>query len=97
MSMPSEPKSTDAQDFIPLNVPQIQGNEWKYIKECLDTNWVSSVGEFVDRFETEVAEKVGDPATLAEAVAKLPQQDRQAQQGNRQQQVKRLSHLVFGC
>lgn len=37
--------------MIPLCVPQIQGNEWKYIKECLDTNWVSSVGSYVDKFE----------------------------------------------
>lgn len=41
--------------MIPLCVPEIRGNEWKYIKECLDTNWVSSVGKFVDRFEEEFA------------------------------------------
>ena len=39
--------------MIPLCVPEIRGNEWKYIKECLDTNWVSSAGSFVDRFEKE--------------------------------------------
>lgn len=44
---------------IPLSVPEIRGNEWKYIKECLDTNWVSSVGSFVDRFEGMVANYVG--------------------------------------
>lgn len=37
--------------MIPLCIPEIQGNEWKYIKECLDTNWVSSVGSYVDLFE----------------------------------------------
>ncbi|MEG1257322.1 LegC family aminotransferase [Clostridium sp.] len=42
--------------MIPLCVPEIRGNEWKYVKECLDTNWVSSVGKFVDRFEDEFAE-----------------------------------------
>ncbi|WP_143315111.1 LegC family aminotransferase [Clostridium sp. HBUAS56017] len=41
--------------MIPLSIPQISGNEWKYVKECLDTNWVSSVGKFVDRFEEEFA------------------------------------------
>lgn len=41
--------------MIPLCVPEIRGNEWKYIKECLDTNWVSSAGAFVDRFEDEFA------------------------------------------
>lgn len=37
--------------MIPLSIPNLQGNEWAYIKECLDTNWVSSVGSFVNRFE----------------------------------------------
>ena len=37
--------------MIPLCVPEIKGNEWKYIKECLDTNWVSSAGSFVNKFE----------------------------------------------
>ncbi|MCX7748446.1 MAG: LegC family aminotransferase [Clostridia bacterium] len=37
--------------MIPLSVPSINGNEWKYIKECLDTNWVSSAGSYVDLFE----------------------------------------------
>lgn len=40
-------------------VPEIRGNEWDYIKECLDTNWVSSAGSFVDRFEDELASYVG--------------------------------------
>ena len=40
-----------ATAFIPLCVPEIRGNEWRYVKECLDTGWVSSVGPFVDRFE----------------------------------------------
>jgi perosamine synthetase len=41
--------------MIPLCVPEIKGNEWKYVKECLDTSWVSSVGAFVDKFEEEFA------------------------------------------
>lgn len=45
-------------ELIPLAVPAIGGNEWRYVKECLDTNWVSSVGPFVDRFEAEIASKV---------------------------------------
>ena len=44
---------------IPLCVPEIRGNEWAYIKECLDTNWVSSVGEYVDRFERALADASG--------------------------------------
>lgn len=45
--------------MIPLCVPEIMGNEWKYIKECLDTNWVSSAGKFVDLFERKFAEYIG--------------------------------------
>ena len=45
--------------MIPQTVPVISGNEWKYIKECLDTGWVSSVGSFVNRFEKIVADYVG--------------------------------------
>lgn len=42
--------------MIPLSVPNLNGNEWQYIRECLDTNWVSSVGSYVGRFERAVAE-----------------------------------------
>src|SRR5213082_1131405 len=44
---------------IPLSSPEFRGNEWKYVKECLDTGWVSSVGSFVDRFERAITERVG--------------------------------------
>lgn len=55
-----------AQDgSIPLCVPQIQGNEWEYIKECLDTNWVSSVGSFVDRFEQSIKDYLGASQAVA--------------------------------
>ena len=50
---------------IPNAVPHLGGNEWKYLKECLDTNWVSSAGPFVDRFEREVAAYVGVPHAVA--------------------------------
>lgn len=54
-----EPGAPAPGDSIPLSVPELRGNEWKYVKECLDTNWVSSVGPFVDRFERMAAEYVG--------------------------------------
>ncbi|MFK7777329.1 MAG: aminotransferase class I/II-fold pyridoxal phosphate-dependent enzyme, partial [Gimesia sp.] len=44
---------------IPLSIPNISGNEWKYVKECLDTGWVSSVGSYVDQFEQQISEYVG--------------------------------------
>lgn len=50
-----EPGALAKPASIPLSVPEIIGNEWNYIKECLDTNWVSSVGSFVDRFEEATA------------------------------------------
>jgi perosamine synthetase len=51
--------------FIPLSVPEIRGNEWRYVKECLDTAWVSSVGAYVDRFEQMVAQKAGTKHAVA--------------------------------
>ena len=42
-----------------LSGPNIAGNEWKYVKECLDTGWVSSVGSYVTKFENMVAEFSG--------------------------------------
>lgn len=44
---------------IPLCQPKIQGREWQYIKECLDTNWVSSAGKYVEKFEAVVAGRIG--------------------------------------
>lgn len=49
-----------AQDGpIGLHEPLFAGNEWLYLKECLDTGWVSSAGRFVDRFEQQLAEYTG--------------------------------------
>jgi perosamine synthetase len=42
-----------------LHEPRFGGHEWDYVKECIDTGWVSSVGKFVDRFEAELAETCG--------------------------------------
>jgi perosamine synthetase len=44
---------------IPLCVPEMTGKEWEYLKECLDGNWVSSAGPFVERIERELAAYVG--------------------------------------
>lgn len=53
--------------MIPLSVPNLAGNEWKYIKECLDTNWVSSVGSYVGLFEEKMAAFCGVKKTVAVA------------------------------
>lgn len=46
-------------DFIPLHSPVFQGNEKKYLEECIDTTFVSSVGKFVDSFEEKTAQYTG--------------------------------------
>jgi len=66
MTIPMGCKSEDSiAEMIPLCVPEIRGNEWKYIKDCLETNWVSSVGSYVDRFEEEMALFVGTKHAVA--------------------------------
>jgi len=51
--------------FIPLSAPHLSGNEWKYIKDCLDTGWVSSVGAYVTRFENDLARAAAVPHGVA--------------------------------
>ena len=52
-------------DFIPLSVPSIKGNEWRYVKECLDTEWVSSAGAYIDHFEKKIKEYTGAKFAIA--------------------------------
>lgn len=47
------------QEFTPLSVPKFIGNEKKYLNECIDSTFVSSVGKFVDRFENDMAAYTG--------------------------------------
>ena len=46
-------------DFIPVNEPLLDGNEKKYLAECIDTGWISSEGPFVRKFESEFASRLG--------------------------------------
>jgi perosamine synthetase len=46
-------------DFIPVNEPLLDGNEKKYLLECIDTGWISSEGPFVKKFEEEFAKRMG--------------------------------------
>jgi perosamine synthetase len=48
-----------SERFIPLSAPVVRGNEWRYVKECLDTAWLSSAGPQVERFEQLLAERIG--------------------------------------
>jgi len=52
-------------DYIPLSVPSLNGNELEYIKECVDTEWISSAGKYVDLFEEKIAEYTGAKHAIA--------------------------------
>lgn len=54
-----EPGAAVGAGEIPLCIPHLAGNEWEYVRECLDTNMVSSVGGFVTRFEGACAARAG--------------------------------------
>lgn len=42
--------------FVPLHEPTLIGNEWQYVKDCLDSGWVSTAGKYVDEFEARLSE-----------------------------------------
>lgn len=56
---------TSTTSSIPLSEPVFQGNEWKYVKECLDTGWVSSAGSYVEKFEEEIKKYTGAQHAIA--------------------------------
>lgn len=51
--------------FIPVNEPDLSGNERRYLVECIDSGWISSEGPFVRRFEEAFAERVGRRHAIA--------------------------------
>lgn len=51
--------------MIPLSIPNLNGKEWQYVKECIETNWISSVGSYVDLFEERFAAYVGTKYAVA--------------------------------
>lgn len=50
---------------VGLHEPLFSGNEWLYVKDCLDTGWVSSLGKYVDQFENKLAEYTGVKRAVA--------------------------------
>ncbi len=52
-------------EFIPLHEPRFKGNEKKYLNDCIDSTFVSSVGKYVDTFEKEFAKIVGSKYAIA--------------------------------
>jgi len=54
-----------AESFIPVSTPRLDGNEKRYLAECIDTGWISSEGPFVRRFEEGFARSVGRASGVA--------------------------------
>ena len=55
----------NTKEFLPLHEPRFIGNEKKYLNDCIDSTFVSSVGKYVDKFEEEFAKKVGSKYAIA--------------------------------
>ncbi|MCH1547936.1 MAG: LegC family aminotransferase [Flavobacteriaceae bacterium] len=51
--------------MIPLSVPNIDGNEWQYVRDCLDTGWISSAGAYVTKFEEAIKNYTGVKHAIA--------------------------------
>lgn len=51
--------------FIPVNEPLLDGNEKKYLMDCVETGWISSAGEYVTRLENDMARYVGRKAGIS--------------------------------
>ena len=58
-------KTYNTKEFIPLHEPRFIGNEKKYLNDCIDSTFVSSVGKYVDMFEESFAKKVGSKFAIA--------------------------------
>lgn len=58
-------QSVSGIDPVALHEPEFDGNEWEYLKECLDSNYVSSVGKYVDKFERNLEEYTGAQHAIA--------------------------------
>ena len=51
--------------MIPLSIPNINGNELKYVKDCLETGWISSAGAYVNKFEKAIQDYTGVKYAIA--------------------------------
>ena len=58
-------KKYKSKNFIPLHEPRFLGNEKKYVNECIDSTFVSSVGKYVSIFEEEIAKYTGAKYAVA--------------------------------
>lgn len=59
-------RATGSQNVVPLHEPDFTGTKaWEYVKDCLDTGWVSTAGHWVSRFEEKLADCTGSPYVIA--------------------------------
>ena len=65
LSFVEQAKSIFGEDIIPLHRPVFDGNERQYLNNCIDSNFVSSVGEKVSEFEEKVADFTGSNYAVA--------------------------------
>jgi perosamine synthetase len=66
MSAPeTERRAAAAMPMIPVYRPDLSGNERRYVLECIDTSWISSIGSFINRFEAAVATATGARHAIA--------------------------------
>lgn len=65
MEFVKDVKRLYGKDFVPLHEPTFKGNEVKYITDCINTGWVSSVGSYVSSFEEHLAKLVGVKRAVA--------------------------------
>ena len=61
----SAPERSVAQPLIPVYRPDLSGNERRYVLECVDSSWISSIGVFIERFERAVAGFTGSAHAVA--------------------------------
>ncbi|WP_328799086.1 DegT/DnrJ/EryC1/StrS family aminotransferase [Roseomonas harenae] len=54
-----------AKERIPVYRPDLSGNERRYVLECVDSSWISSIGAFIGKFEAAVAEATGSPHAIS--------------------------------
>jgi len=73
-----------SHEFFPVNQPLLDGNEKKYLAECIETGWISSEAPLVRKFEEEVAARLGRkyhfPMALSQKSVRFRYDDRQSLQ-----------------
>jgi perosamine synthetase len=65
MVAPAVISTTEPHSVIPVYRPDLSGNERRYVLECVDTGWISSIGSFVSRFEQALAQVTGARHAIA--------------------------------